>query len=77
MSRKHYIELAKAMGDGLAISYLAGGETARTEFYNEVYTPLVLVCKRDNSSFDMTRFSWAAGQAEQAYLDGAKEAGRS
>lgn len=76
MSRKHYVQFATMMGDGLAIAHLAGEEPARTEFYNEVYTPLVLMLREDNPRFDMTRFSYAASQAEAAYLQAAKECGR-
>jgi hypothetical protein len=76
MTRKDYVKLARLMGDGLAISLLAGGETARTEFYNEVYTSLVLTLAEDNDRFDTTRFSYATATAEQDYLAAAKECGR-
>jgi hypothetical protein len=76
MSKKDYVKLARLMGDGLAIAALAGGESARTEFYNEVYTSCTLWLQADNPRFDMMRFSFATATAEHAYADAARECGR-
>lgn len=76
-------KLAQVMGDGFAIAALAGGENARTEFYNEVYTPLVLAMQETNSpehpfgDSDTLKFSFDSARAEQAYLTAALECGRS
>jgi hypothetical protein len=69
MSRKHYVQLARVMGDGLAIAALAGGEQSRTAFYESCYRPLVDMLAADNAAFDMTRFSYATAQAESAYIE--------
>lgn len=76
MSRKDYILLARTMGDGFAIALLAGGEVARTEFYNECYIALALALKADNPAFDELRFSYAAATAETSFLAAARECGR-
>lgn len=73
MSRKQYVPLARMMGDGLAIVALSGGEQARSEFYSEMYCPLVSMLAADNPRFDRSRFGFAV---EQAYAEAARECGR-
>jgi hypothetical protein len=76
MSRKDYVMLAQVMGDALAITYLAGGESARTEHYNECYLPLALALKAANPAFDELRFSAATNKAEVKHLVAARKCGR-
>lgn len=75
--------LAQTMGTGFAVASLAGGEVARTEFYNEVYLPLLIAMQVTNfpehpfGYSDTLKFSSDAARAEQAYISDALECGRS
>lgn len=69
MSRKDYIMLSEIIGDALAIALIHGGESARTEAYNECYRPLVSALQNDNHAFDEHKFAFAVSARENHYLN--------
>lgn len=59
MTRKHYIELAAAIHEALADVETPEAEQAIKRLAREI----AVICKRDNGSFDRSRFLTAAGVA--------------